>query len=75
MERINYGEVNGKKVKIIVATHKQALMPSNEIYLPVYVGVSINNSELGYEKDNTGMNISELNPYFCELTYIGLGKI
>ena len=57
-----------KKVKIIVATHKQSEMPTQEIYIPVHVGASQSKVDLGYEKDNSGDNISELNPYFCELT-------
>ena len=55
-------------VRIIVATHKQYDMPKYGIYLPVHVGAAVNKSELGYHKDNEGDNISELNPYFCELT-------
>lgn len=61
-------------VKVIVATHKQYQMPKDDIYVPLYVGAAKNiNSDnylrdLGYEKDNTGENISLLNPGFCELT-------
>lgn len=57
-----------KKVKIIVATHKHSQMPTQEMYVPIHVGAAISEVELGYEKDNSGDNISELNPYFCELT-------
>ena len=42
-------------------------MPQDDMYLPVHVGASGKN-DLGYTKDNTGENISELNPSFCELT-------
>lgn len=62
------------KVKIIVATHKQYEMPKDDIYLPLHVGAEgkIDESgsplDLGYVKDNTGDNISEKNPYYCELT-------
>ncbi len=55
-------------VKIIVATHRQYDMPQQSIYLPVLVGAAQNKAEVDYAKDNTGDNISELNPYFCELT-------
>ena len=61
-------------VKIIVATHKEYEMPVDEMYLPLYVGadskIDKNGEELsiGYTKDNTGDNISYLNPSFCELT-------
>lgn len=55
------------QVKVIVATHKKYQMPTEEIYLPVQVG-SKGKEELGYQKDCEGENISEKNPYFCELT-------
>lgn len=55
------------KIKVIVATHKKYQMPTESIYLPVQVG-SKGKEELGYQKDEEGENISEKNPYFCELT-------
>lgn len=54
-------------VKIIIATHKKYEMPKDDMYLPLHVGaegkVDENNRplDLGYQKDNTGENISELN--------------
>ena len=54
-------------IKIIVATHKKAKMPTQNSYLPIQVGASIN-PDLGYTKDNTGENISNKNPYYSELT-------
>lgn len=56
-----------KNVKIIIATHKKYKMPEDEMYLPLHVG-SEGKEDLGYQKDNTGENISLKNPYFCELT-------
>ncbi len=56
-----------KNIKIIVATHKKYQMPEDKMYLPVQVG-SENAKDLGYQKDNTGENISSKNPYYCELT-------
>ena len=56
-----------KSIKIIVATHKEYFMPSDEIYLPVHVG-SAGKESIGYQRDDSGENISEKNPYFCELT-------
>lgn len=56
-----------KKIKIVVATHKKYEMPQDNLYLPVHVGAE-GKSELGYQKDNVGENISLKNPYFCELT-------
>lgn len=61
-------------VKVVVATHKKYQMPDNELYLPLHVGAEGkfddqgNPLDLGYLKDNTGDNISELNSSFCELT-------
>lgn len=61
-------------VCIIVATHKKYQMPMDNMYLPMHVGAEGkkdsfgNDLDLGYIKDNTGDNISNLNAYFCELT-------
>lgn len=55
------------KVKIIVATHKKYEMPKDDIYIPLHVGAE-GKEDIGFIKDNTGDNISEKNPYFCELT-------
>ena len=57
-----------KDVKVIIATHKKYKMPKDKLYLPLHVGASINNKDLGYIKDNTKKNISKKNPFFCELT-------
>lgn len=56
-----------KNIKIVIATHKKYKMPEDEMYLPLHVG-SEGKEDLGYQKDNTGENISLKNPYFCELT-------
>lgn len=54
-------------IKVIVATHKEYWMPSDDVYLPMYVGKCGRNN-LNYIGDDTGDNISTKNPYFCELT-------
>ncbi len=64
----NLSIINNMKTKIIIATTKQYYMPSDSMYLPIHVGADVNKKELGYEKDNSGENISYLNPVFCELT-------
>lgn len=56
------------KTQIIVATHKRYEMPEYKEYLPLQVGASCTEEDFGYCKDNTGDNISEKNPYYCELT-------
>lgn len=55
------------ETKLIVAVHKKYEMPKNDIYLPLQVG-SEGKDDLGYEKDNTGENISSKNYSYCELT-------
>lgn len=56
-----------KDIKIIIASHKKYQTPKDEIYLPLQVGAE-GKEDIGFEKDNTGKNISSKNPYFCELT-------
>ena len=57
----------GKKVIVVIAAHKKYRMPTDEMYLPVHVGAAGKDS-IGYQRDDEGDNISDLNPYFCELT-------
>lgn len=54
-------------IKLLVAAHKKYEMPKDKIYLPVQVG-SEGKDDIGYTRDNTGDNISALNPMYCELT-------
>ena len=62
---------NMKNIKIIVASHKQYWMPEDDVYLPVQVGAE-GKASLGdgFTPDNTGGNISNRNPNYCELTGI-----
>lgn len=59
-----------KIIRIVVATHKPYDMPSDEIYVPLQVGAEgkfdKNGKPLdfGYQKDNTGVNISNKNLSF-----------
>ena len=55
-------------IKVIVAAHKAYPMPKDPMYLPVHVGKAGKDLELGYQGDDQGENISEKNPYYCELT-------
>lgn len=59
--------IGQKDIKIIVATHKKYKMPNEDIYMPIHVGRE-GKMAIGYIGDNTGENISNKNPYFCELT-------
>ena len=54
-------------IKIIVAAHKKYRMPADQCYLPLHVGKK-GKADLGYQGDDVGDNISEKNPYYCELT-------
>jgi len=61
-------------IKILVATHRDYFMPEGEIYLPVHVGKALHpDLNLGYQSDSDGENISEKNPYYCELTALYWG--
>lgn len=55
------------KITVIVAVHKKYRMPRERCYLPLHVGKE-GKPDLGYTGDNTGDNISQKNPYYCELT-------
>jgi len=55
-------------VKVIIAAHKSYRMPQDDMYIPVHVGAAGKESIGNYQRDDEGENISDLNPYFCELT-------
>ena len=42
-------------------------MPTDDVYLPIHVGRA-GKQDIGYIGDDTGENISEKNPNYCELT-------
>lgn len=62
------------KVWVVVAAHKDCVMPGDRMYIPLHVGAEGKLAgdgtplDLGFQKDNTGENISALNSQFCELT-------
>jgi len=60
--------VGNKSVKVIIAAHKKYQMPIDGMYLPVHVGAVGKDIIENYQRDDEGENISDLNPYFCELT-------
>ena len=59
-----------KDITIVVATHKQSPMPTDEMYLPLHVGAAgkFNKDgsrvDFGYTRDDTGDNISDKNSNF-----------
>ncbi len=56
-----------KNIQIFIACHKLCDVPKDKIYLPLHVGAEGKES-FGFTPDNTGENISTLNPIYCELT-------
>ena len=55
------------KTKIYTLTHKSFDVPKDTTYVPLQVGAACHD-DLGYLRDDTGDNISELNCYYSELT-------
>lgn len=53
--------------RIFVMTHKHFAKPQDEIYIPLHVGRALS-GDLGYQGDDSGENISDLNPFYGELT-------
>lgn len=56
-----------KDIKVVVATHKKYKMPNDKMYIPIHVG-SYGNENIGFQRDDKGINISQKNASFCELT-------
>ena len=56
---------NFPNLQIYVVSHKEAEFPKEEIYTPIQVGKKESFTKV---RDNTGDNIAEKNPNFCELT-------
>lgn len=55
-------------VKIFVCYHKKDVYQQVDGYVPIHVGKANSKEDLGYMGDDTGDNISALNPWYCELT-------
>ncbi|WP_057828231.1 DUF4422 domain-containing protein [Liquorilactobacillus cacaonum] len=55
------------KSEIYIVSHKDINLPSDDLYKPVQVGLSTENF-VGFERDNTGINIARKNENYCELT-------
>lgn len=61
--------MSDKSIVIGVATHKSYRMPDDPMYLPLHVGAVLHSDlDLGFQRDDEGDNISEKNPFYCELT-------
>ncbi len=58
-----------RDIAIFVTDHKNAVHPRSDILLPVQVGPGLKNNRFSDTlHDDEGENISQLNPYYCELT-------
>ena len=57
-----------QRIKIAVACHKPSQLPSNELFLPIHVGAKLSPLKMDITRDDSGDNISEKNPSYCELT-------
>ncbi|MGN0141605.1 MAG: DUF4422 domain-containing protein [Roseburia sp.] len=55
------------RTQIFVMTHKKFNPPQDPVYVPLHVGRALG-QDLGYMGDDEGDSISELNPYYGELT-------
>lgn len=59
------------KIKIYVSCHKKFFVPNSKYLFPIQVGSLLSLEKMdGYLHDDEGENISELNPFYCELTAI-----
>lgn len=57
------------KIKIYVSCHKDCYVPQNELLYPIQVGSALSDKRLeGMLHDDEGVNISNKNKSYCELT-------
>ena len=57
-----------KSFDIRVCYHKKFDVIENSIMKPLQVGAKLSEIDLNFQRDDSGENISEKNPYYCELT-------
>lgn len=57
-------------IKIFVAHHKPGFVYEDDIFIPIHVGSKLSNKSLNILRDDSGDNISELNPFYCEMTAV-----
>lgn len=68
LEDIVDDPVEDKTVHIYLASHKDYVFPDIDIYKPLQVGAALHEDLHFPYRDDTGDNISEKNPYYCEMT-------
>ena len=57
------------KTVVVLAAHKPCALPEDALYLPVQAGAAGREAFLP-TGDDTGDNISQKNPFYCELTVL-----
>ena len=57
-------------IKIFTCCHKECPTINTNYIEPIHAGKALSELELNMIGDNTGENISERNPYWCELTVL-----
>lgn len=57
-------------IKIFTCCHKECPTINTNYIEPIHAGKALSKLELNMVGDNTGENISERNPYWCELTVL-----
>lgn len=57
-----------ENICIYVLTHKKFDLNESDIYVPLLNGSSSHSDDFGYQRDDIGDNISDLNNYYAELT-------
>ena len=55
-------------IKIYVLTHKKFDLNESNIYVPLLNGSFAHQDDFNYLRDDSGDNISQLNPYYAEMT-------
>lgn len=58
-----------KKVEILISCHKETDAVRNEVLRTIEVGAALHRKDLSVDyRDDAGAQISEKNPFYCELT-------
>ena len=55
------------KTVMMTACHKKTPVPADPMYFPIFVGAA-GKDDIGFQRDDSGDNISKKNPLYCELT-------
>lgn len=61
-------EKDTSNIKILISHHKESKIIASEIMMPVQVGAKNSAVDLNIQRDDEGVNISEKNDRYCELT-------